>query len=312
MKKTHPLSGVYAAAVTPLRADQSLDREGLLSLLQFLAKRGCHGALLLGTTGEGPSFSSSERGEVLRAGLAVRQTHAGFHLLAGTGTPSLEETISLTKDAFDLGYDGVVVLPPYYIRNASEEGLFFWFREVLRRAVPEGGALLGYHIPPVSGVPLSLDLLARLKDTFPTRFAGIKDSSAQLQHAQALGERFGEDLAVFNGTDRLLTQAYQAHAAGSITALANVISPDLRRIWDAHQKGTTDAVAQASVSNARDVSEKFSPAPPLLKLLLEKLHGFPAWTVKLPLLPLAEETAARALSAWKARGKIAYLNNSLQ
>ncbi|GAB4578563.1 MAG: dihydrodipicolinate synthase family protein [Anaerolineales bacterium] len=299
----HPLSGVYAAVITPLKPDYTLDPEGLAALLTFLAERGCHGALLLGTTGEGPSFSARERGEVLRAGLAVRQTHAGFRLLAGTGTPSLEETISLTKDAFDMGYEGVVVLPPYYIRKVSDEGLFAWFSEVLRRAVPEGGHFLGYHIPPVSGVPLSLDLLARLKDAFPTKFAGIKDSSTQLEQAQDLGARFGTTLAVFNGTDRLLTQAYHAHAAGSITALANVISPDLRRIWDAHQRGETDAVAQFSANTAREVSEQFAPAPPFLKMLLEKLHGFPAWTVKPPLLPMPEEPARRALTAWKARGQ---------
>lgn len=302
---TLPLTGVFVAVVTPLKPDQTLDREGLTALLHFLAERGCHGALLLGTTGEGTSFSPPERGEILRAGLSVRQTHAGFRLLAGTGTPSLDETISLTREAFELGYDGVVVLPPYYVRKVSDEGLFVWFSEVLRRAVPEGGHFLGYHIPPVSGVPLSLDLLARLKDAFPTRFAGIKDSSAELAQAEALGARFGTDLAVFNGTDRLLTQALHAHAAGSITALANLISPELRRIWDAHQQGKTDAVAQASVNTARDVSEAYPPAPPFLKMLLEKLHGFPTWAVKPPLLPMSEEGARRALLAWKARGQIA-------
>jgi len=304
-EKIHPLAGVYAAAITPLKSDQTPDSDGLVSLLNFLADRGCHGVLLLGTTGEGPSFSPSERGEILRAALTIRQTHPGFRLLTGTGTPSLDETISLTKEAFDLGYDGVVVLPPYYIRKVSDEGLFAWFGEVLRRAVPEGGTFLGYHIPPVSGVPLSLDLLARLKDDFPTKFTGIKDSSAQLDHAQALGERFGDDLVVLNGTDRLLTQALQSRAAGCITALANVISPNLRRVWDAHQNGKTDAVAQAVANDARDVSERFSPAPPFLKMLLKELHGFPLWAVKPPLLPMPEDVSRRALLAWQTKGKIA-------
>lgn len=301
----HSLSGVYAAVVTPLKADQTLDADGLVALLNFLAERGCHGALLLGTTGEGTAFSPRERGEVLRAGLAVRQAHAGFRLLAGTGTPSLDETMSLTRDAFDLGYDGVVVLPPYYIRKVTDDGLFAWFSEVLRRAVPAGGHFLGYHIPPVSGVPLSLDLLARLKDQFPDKFAGLKDSSAQLEQAQALGERFGTALAVFNGTDRLLTQALSHHAAGSITALANLISPDLRRIWDAHQTSQTDAVAQHAADTARDVSEKYTPAPALLKMLLTELHGFPTWALKPPLLPFTDGMARQALTAWKARGQIA-------
>lgn len=301
----HPLSGVYAAAVTPLKSDQTLDAEGMIALLNFLAEQGCHGALLLGTTGEGTSFSPRERGEVLRAGLAMRQAHAGFRLLAGTGTPSLDETISLTKEAFDLGYDGVLVLPPYFIRKVSDDGLFAWFSEVLRRAVPEGGHFFGYHIPPVSGVPLSLDLLARLKDAFPEKFAGIKDSSAQVQDLHDFGARFGTALAVFNGTDRLLTQALHAHAAGSITALANVIAPDLRQIYNAYQRGDTTSVAQAAADAARDVSEKFMPAPSFLKMLLEKIHGFPTWSVKPPLLPMPEDVARRALLAWKARGQMA-------
>ena len=302
---SHPLAGVYAAAITPIHPDQTFDADGLVSLLDFLAQRGCHGALLLGTTGEGPSFSPRERGEILRAGLAVRQTHAGFRLLAGTGTPSLDETISLTKDALDLGYDGVVVLPPYYLRKVSDDGLFAWFSEVLRRAVPEGGHFLGYHIPPVSGVPLSLELLARLKDAFPKKFTGIKDSSAQLDQAQALGKQFGDTLVVFNGTDRLFSQALQTQASGCITALANLISPELRRIWDAHQIGKTDAVAQAVANAARGVSETFSPASPLLKMLLNKLHGFPLWEVKPPLTPMPEDIARRASLAWRTKGKIA-------
>jgi 4-hydroxy-tetrahydrodipicolinate synthase len=116
-----------------------------------------------GTTGEGPSFSPTERLEALRSALLVRQKHPQFRLLFGTGTPSLEETASLTRAAFDLGVDGVVVLPPYYFRKVSDDGLMAWFSQVIETAVPAGGALLGYHFPNMSGVPLSLDLPGRLK-----------------------------------------------------------------------------------------------------------------------------------------------------
>jgi 4-hydroxy-tetrahydrodipicolinate synthase len=139
----HPLSGVYAAAVTPLNADYSPDLEAIPELLAFLAERGCHGALLLGTTGEGPSFSAREREAIWKAGLKVREEYPEFRLLAGTGTPSLDETIMLTKTAFDIGYDGVVVLPPYYFRNASADGLLAWYRQVIEKGVPSDGAFLG-------------------------------------------------------------------------------------------------------------------------------------------------------------------------
>ncbi|HEY5731031.1 MAG TPA: dihydrodipicolinate synthase family protein, partial [Anaerolineales bacterium] len=193
MTSTHPLAGVYAAAVTPLKNDSTLDLESVPALLAFLASRGCHGALFFGTTGEGPSFSSSEREALLRSVRAYRQLVPGFRLLAGTGTPSLSETIDLTKLAFDLGYDGVVVLPPYYFRNATDEGLFSWFSELIRKAVPSDKYLLGYHFPKVAGIGLSIELLSRLKDAFPVQFAGIKDSSHDPSLASELGKRFGSD-----------------------------------------------------------------------------------------------------------------------
>ena len=191
----HPLAGVYSAAVTPLKADFSPDLEAIPSLLDFLAGRGCHGILLLGTTGEGPSFSPEERLGILRAALQVRgmlpATQDGtYKILAGTGTPSLTETIALTRSAFDLGYDGVVVLPPYYYRKATDEGLFRYFSELIHKAVPSDGFLLGYHIPGTAGIGFSTDLLARLKDAFPHQFAGIKDSSHDADFARQAGRTF--------------------------------------------------------------------------------------------------------------------------
>ena len=166
----HPLSGVYAAAVTPLRADLSPDLDAIAPFLGFLASRGSHGALIFGTTGEGPSFSPTERADVWRAALQVRQQHPDFRLLAGTGTPSLTETIELTRLAFDLGYDGVVTLPPYYFRKATDDGLFKWFKQLIEKAVPKNGYLFGYHFPGVAGIGFSLELLTRLKDSFPLQF----------------------------------------------------------------------------------------------------------------------------------------------
>jgi 4-hydroxy-tetrahydrodipicolinate synthase len=291
------LAGVFAAAVTPLQPDYSLDLEGLPLLLDFLARRGCHGALLLGTTGEGPSFSTEERHAIFQAAVQIRQVHPGFRLLAGTGTPSLTETVANTKTAFDLGMDGVVVLPPYYYRKVTDEGLFAWFRQVLRQAVPEGGSLLGYNIPPVTGVPLSLDLLSRLKDAFPERFAGLKDSSGEAGFARQLGERFGGELVVFTGNDRLFSLALEMKASGCITAKANVASPLLREVWDAFHAGQPAIETQQRLNAARDVMERYPPAPPLLKALLAQEYGFPLWSVRPPLLPMPEKTFLTAAEA---------------
>jgi 4-hydroxy-tetrahydrodipicolinate synthase len=283
------LSGVFAAAVTPLDANGQLELDSLPAYLSFLARRGCHGALLLGTTGEGPSFAHHERVKLMKTALQVRQDYPEFRLLAGTGTPSLEETIVNTRATFDHGLDGVVVLPPYYYRSANDEGLFAWYSRLIQRAVPSDGALLGYHIPAVSGVPLSLTLLSRLKDTYPGQFAGLKDSSGSLEHARQLGEQFGKDLVVFNGNDRLFSAALQASASGCITAMASLCSPILRRVWDAHLQGGADPHSQVMLDDCRSVMDKIPPAPPLLKSMLTQMHNFPRWAVRPPLQDLSAD-----------------------
>ena len=295
MTDNHPLAGVYAAAVTPLKDDTSFDLESVPAFLRMLAARGCHGALLFGTTGEGPSFSPKEREIFMRSARVYRQQLPGFKLLAGTGTPSLSESIDLTKLAFDLGYDGVVVLPPYYFRKATDEGLYNWFSELITKAVPSHGHVLGYHIPATSGVGFSFDLLARLKDSFPDQFAGIKDSSHDESFAVALGKRFGKNLLVLNGTDSYFHHALKNHAQGAITAAANLISEDLREIWDLYQAGKDPSEAQARVTEQRHILEKYMPFPPILKALLHKLHGFPKWTVRPPLEEIDEEKLEEAV-----------------
>jgi 4-hydroxy-tetrahydrodipicolinate synthase len=296
------LSGVYAAAVTPLNADFSIDLQAIPGLLDFLARRGCHGALLFGTTGEGPSFAPSERLVALEQAVAWRRTFPNFRLLFGSGTPSLEETIQLNKAAFETGADGVVTLPPYYFRKVTDDGLFAWFSQVIQRSVPPGKALFVYHFPSLSGVPISIDLLARLKDAFPDRLAGIKDSSGNPEHARQLGAHFGPDLLTLTGSDRLFSLALQEQASGCITAPANLISPALRQVWEAHLRGDPleRAAAQANLDAAREVLERYTPFPLAVKTILHRQYDFPHWTVRPPLLPLPVDQQVQLAAEYSA------------
>ncbi len=289
MISQHPLAGVYAAAVTPLKSDSSLDLDSVPGLLKFFAGRGCHGVVLFGTTGEGPSFSPAEREMLMRAACAARTSVPGLRLLAGTGTPSLSESVELTKLAFDLGFEGVLAVPPYYFRSATDHGLFTWFSELTQKAVPSDGYLLGYHFPRVAGIGFSMELLARLKEAFPTQFAGIKDSSHDADLARKLGETFGPDLVVLTGTDSYAQLAMQNKAAGCITAPANLLSPELREIWNLMNEGKDATEVQRRVKEQREVLEKYPPFPPTLKALLHRLHGFPRWSVKPPLESISKE-----------------------
>jgi 4-hydroxy-tetrahydrodipicolinate synthase len=224
----------------------------------------------------------------------------GLRLIAGTGTPSLSETIDLTKLAFDLGFEAALAVPPYYFRKATDNGLFTWFSEVINKAVPSDGYLLGYHFPNVAGIGFSMELLARLKDAFPTQFAGIKDSSHDSEFAHNLGEKFGSDLVVLNGTDSYLQLAMQNKAAGCITAPANILSPGLREIWNLMNAGKDATEVQARVKKQREVIEKYPPFPPTLKALLHRLHRLPRWSVKPPLESMSPEMEEKVVREFES------------
>jgi 4-hydroxy-tetrahydrodipicolinate synthase len=153
------------------------------------------------------------------------------------------------------------------------------------------------------GVGFSIPLLKRLKDAFPSQFAGVKDSSHDADFAKAVGETFGADLLVLNGTDSYLKIAMEYHAAGCITAPANLISPDLREVWDLIRDGKDATAAQARVTAKRHVLEKYPPFPPTLKALMYRMHGLPRWAVKPPLVAISEEVEEKVLEeleGWKA------------
>lgn len=295
----HPLAGVYAAAITPLNDDGTPDLPGMARYLAFLAGRGCHGALLLGTTGEGPSFSPEERANIWEAATEVHRDFPDFRLMAGTGTPSLTETKDLNRIAFDLGFDAVVVLPPYYYRNASEDGLFTWFADVIEHSVPGDRMLMGYHIPAVSGVGLSLSLLQRLGEAFPNRFGGLKDSSGDLDHAKTLAAGL-KNRAVLVGNDKLIGPALVGGASGGITALANLESPTLRAIYDAHLAGEDTTALQVALDTKRAVMDAHPPATAFLKAMLHELHGLPRWGLRPPLRAFSAEDTRAARAAWDA------------
>jgi 4-hydroxy-tetrahydrodipicolinate synthase len=241
-----------------------------------------------------------QRRLLLEAAVSYRQLHPHFQVMLGTGAPSLDDTIAMTQMAFELGAGAVVVLPPYYYRKVGEEGLYHWFSQVIQQAVPPGAAFLAYHIPGMTGIQLSLDLFSRLKDSFPDRFRGLKDSSGDPDFAAALGRRFGQDLLVFTGNDRLFSLALQHSAAGCITALANLFSPVLRAIWDEVQKqpDLRDEILieknQAKLDAARAVSDRYQPAPPFLKAVLAESFGLPWWSCALPLAPFPAELVKQA------------------
>jgi 4-hydroxy-tetrahydrodipicolinate synthase len=293
MTGTHrPLPGVYAAVVTPLTPSLDPDIDALPPLLDFLAGRGCHGALLLGTTGEGPAFSVEERVALLRAAAHYRDAQRpAFRLLAGTGAANLSDTITLTRAAFDLGMDGALALPAFYYKGVSANGLAAYFGQIIEAAVPADGRLLVYHIPQVSGVGIPAEAVRALRERYPRQMWGMKDSQDHLPHTQAMLREF-PGFGVFAGSDSIMSEALAAGAAGAITALANITSPLNRQVWDAFEQGQTAPEAQARLNRARQVTAGLNGSA-VQKFALKELFGFPHWPVRPPLEDLTAEAKAR-------------------
>jgi 4-hydroxy-tetrahydrodipicolinate synthase len=258
------IRGIFAAAPTPIDDRLAVDVAGVPLLLDHLAAVGCHGALLGGTTGEGPCLSTAERKAVMEAAAAWRTAHPDFLLLAGTGAAALPEAIELTGHAIGLGFDGQVILPGFYFKAVSDAGIADWFLRIADACA--GARILLYHIPAVAGVGVEVPVVERLLRARPGPVGGIKDSSGDLANTRALCAL--EGLAVFTGTDGHLPACLAAGGAGAIT---------LRAVYDR----APDA-DQAALETARREFAAF-PSVAAVKAILHSHAGLPLWRVRPPL-----------------------------
>src|SRR5574341_1590862 len=176
------LNGIYAAITTPFDSAGQPAYEQFQRLLRHLEVLGCHGVLIAGTTGEGPSLSVQERIALLKAAVAA---NSGLRLLAGTGAASLEDAIALARAAFDEGAAGIVVIPPFFYSRPSVSGLVDFYSRLIEAAVPSGGAVYLYHNPAVSAPLIEPELISRLIDRYPEQVVGIKDSRSE-EHTSEL------------------------------------------------------------------------------------------------------------------------------
>src|SRR3954447_12867218 len=220
--------GVFSAALTPLTADLAPDHARFTAHCRRLLEEGCDGIALLGTTGEANSFSTGERQALLEA--AVAAAIAPDRLLPGTGVTALTETVALTRHALSLGVATVVMLPPFYYKGVSEDGLFASYAEVVERVADPRLRVVLYHIPQVSAVPITFPVIERLRAAFPGTFAGIKDSSGDFANMTAPGQRF-PGLAVLAGPAPLMLPLLRKGGAGCITATSNLVAADLAFVF---------------------------------------------------------------------------------
>ncbi|HEY1610515.1 MAG TPA: dihydrodipicolinate synthase family protein, partial [Paraburkholderia sp.] len=249
------------------------------------------GLAVFGTNSEANSLAVDEKKRLfdtlVSAGVPVDR------LMPGTGCAALTDTVELTRHAVAAGCHHVLMLPPFYYKNVSDEGLFRSYAEIIERVGSDALRIYVYHIPQVSQVPLSLALIERLLKTYPRIIAGVKDSSGDWANTQAMLERFQpQGFDVFAGSETFLLATLRGGGAGCITATGNVNPAaivDLYRNW---QADNADA-RQATLDATRAVFAKF-PMIPALKSAIGIYSHDDAWgTVRPPLVALnAEQRAA--------------------
>jgi len=275
--------GVYSPVVTPFKKNLQPDHERYVRHCRWLIGQDV-GLAVFGTNSEANSMSVAEKQALLDTLLAAGIPAS--RLMPGTGCAALTDSVELTRYAVARGCRNVLMLPPFYYKGVSDDGLFRNFAEIIERVGNADLRVYLYHIPPVSQVPISLALIERLLAAYPGTIAGVKDSSGNWSNTQAMLERFQpQGFDVFAGSETFLLANMRGGGVGCITATGNV-NPgpivQLYRNWQAPDADTR----QAALDVTRAVFAKFSMIP-ALKAAIGIYMSDPEWgTVRPPLVDL--------------------------
>jgi len=297
--------GINAAVLTAMKPDFTPDLDRMASHAKWLLANGCHGLGIMGTTGEANSFGLHERKEILE-GLVARGVPASV-MMPGTGCASLTDTVELTIHAREQGCRGVLLLPPFYYKAPSDDGLFAYFDAVAQRVGTKEGnsiALYLYHFPQQSAVPLSLSLIGRLLDAHPGVFKGVKDSSGDYANMKTMIDAFAtRGFEVYSGSDEYVQKILAEGGAGCITAASNANS-HWGGIVYAKRTGPEADAAQAMLTATRRAATA-APLIPGLREIIARSSGDAGWRViRPPHLPLSKEDGDKAWATWQATGAL--------
>ncbi len=286
---TSRFSGVLTPVITPYTEDFSPDAGQLINHCRWMLSQNV-GLAVFGTNSEANSLSANEKIELMDA-----MVDAGIDskmMMPGTGCCAITDTARLSAHATKLGCGGVLMLPPFYYKGVSDDGLFAAYSEVIQRVGSEDFRIYLYHIPPVANVPLPIPLIDRLVKEYPNTVVGIKDSGGDWDHTKSMLDQGWDDFRVFVGAETFLLANMRNGGAGCISATANVNPAAIARLYDTWQDDDADE-QQKQLDVVRDIFVQYV-AIPALKACTGHYAGDANWdAVRPPLMPLtAEEKAA--------------------
>jgi 4-hydroxy-tetrahydrodipicolinate synthase len=291
---TQPIRGVLAPVVTPFGDDLAPDKERFIAHCQWLLSQNC-GLAVFGTTSEANSLATEERSTLLDE--LVASSVDTSRMMVGTGCCSITETVKLTAQAVKHGCAGVLMLPPFYYKGVSEEGLYRYFSEIVQRVGDPRLRIYLYHIPPVAMVGITAGLVERLLKSHPNAIAGMKDSSGDWNNTKIFLDAFAQSgFDVFVGSESFLLANMRNGGAGTISATANVNPAAIHKLYAEWKNADADE-QQAKLNVIRDAFGKKYPLISVLKQGIAIYANDPAWAKVRP--PLVELTAeqARTLAA---------------
>ncbi len=296
MSSTRPLAGVWTACLTPFAADGAIDHARFAEHCKAMIAEGS-GVSLFGTTGEGTAISPEERiaalDRVIEAGVAPER------IIPGIGFCDVPTSVRVIEHAVRKRCAAVLILPPFYMKGVSEDGLFRHFAEVIEKSGTAELRVLLYNFPDLTGLVLPPSLLRRLADRYPGTVIGIKDSSADWDLSQRYLAAAGADLSVFLGDERSLLANLRHGGAGTIAGLANVIGPALLRVVADPAKA--DAV-QAQIAEVVSVVTGH-PFVAASKSMMAARTGHAGWSnVRAPLDALPAEVGRTLIGKIAAIG----------
>jgi 4-hydroxy-tetrahydrodipicolinate synthase len=287
-----PFAGVLVPVLTPFTGSGEPDAARFTAFCRWLLDQGAGGLAIFGTTSEANSMSPAER-----MGLLDHLVEAGIpaeKLMPGTGACAMTDAAALVRHAVGNGCGGVLMLPPFYYKPVSDDGIFAFISGVIDKVGSSALKVYLYHIPPVAVVGYSLDLVGRFIKAYPQTVVGLKDSSGDWNNTAALLDRY-PGFAIFPGSEVFLLDALRNGGAGCITASGNVNVSGIAKLYANWQGPQADAL-QAQVTTVRDTLQRY-PMVPALKRVVAHFHEDPAWaSVRPPMLPL-DLTQSAALIA---------------
>ena len=294
------IEGVLSPVITPFRKDYSPDAERFVRHCKWLLKNGCAGLAVFGTNSEANSLSVSEKRFLLEK--LVEGGVPGSALMPGTGHCALSDSIEMTRAAVEMGCAGVLMLPPFYYKGVSDEGLYRNFAEVIERVGDERLQLYLYHIPPVAQVSISLNLIEKLITKYPGIVAGLKDSSGDWSNTKAMLDNFAKGgFDVFAGSEVFLLDNMRGGGKGCITATGNINPGPIANVYRNWRSGDADKL-QAGITATRKIVQK-QPMIPALKSAVAHFGNDAQWkTCRPPLVELNEKQEKELITELKAAG----------